>query len=1100
MSIHFQHEFDIEGLKLRLVQKPIIGRAKIVPVEDWAAHTHGQAFVSVSHVLALADANLISQTDDAVILGHDVAASMTEPQALGLGLPPTTKAPLQIETRGLITEADFRILYRWIGPGNRPLRVDRMGCRLIVDGGTYRLSEPLYSMVNAIDEFGRTPPADQPLRMAALARLQALIPEEAQAQLSVDRYFSSFRVLHATAFSLSLRTDGREFDFDPVLFGRRAQASQAKDEPISETEGLLTGHQQEIFARDRFRSSQSARASYLIESGVYVYLDKPLQEAVAIVRNVQRADAATRKRFVQSPQLYLKEGLSESITEDEIDALFIETEQYSARVVDVGIWVPPIIPWIKKEPNDWLPEKFGLRIGDQYISLTVDDLAPLRESIREAIDGGKTFVNFGSDQVQIPATKEAEQSIAELLGIVRPNISPDQTPGFGEPAQRDERRVLIVEENFESLGFERAAKPRQSGEAGVPTAVRSTLKKHQVTGLRWLQTSWRDGYPGALLADDMGLGKTLQALSFLAWIRENELSSRSFGAPRRPLLIVSPTGLLANWEKEQEIHLHRPGLGEICRAYGRHLRLLKVSNDQGFPELDNRRIQEADLILTTYETLRDYHLSFGAIRFNCVVFDEMQKVKSPTSLITRAAKSVNADYTLGLTGTPIENQLVDLWCIMDIVSPGSLGDLKTFCEKYRHEDEAALEQLHARMLTPNSAGAPPPMLRRMKADELDGLPQKMIHIRRRQMPADQAQIYAQTVARAKQPDAGPMLETLHMLRGISLHPIWPPAGEIADERSFIEQSARLSETFDILDEIAARREKVLIFLESLDLQAHLALMIKRKYGLKHRPMQINGDVAGENRQKLVDKFQEERGTFDVMILSPRAGGVGLTLTAANHVIHLSRWWNPAVEDQCTDRVYRIGQVKPVNVYYPMAVHPLYGSGSFDELLNALLTRKRKLSERMLMPQVNLKADQSWFADGLGRASPSSSATSIDEIDRMEPLEFERWVLAQCGRLGWEVSRTPSSRDGGADGVLIHRATSTCLIVQCKHTQSSESLCDDAAINDLLRARTHYSPEARLFAITNARAFSRTAMDRAERHKIELIAREEVSSWPSQLLS
>jgi SNF2 family DNA or RNA helicase len=218
-----------------------------------------------------------------------------------------------------------------------------------------------------------------------------------------------------------------------------------------------------------------------------------------------------------------------------------------------------------------------------------------------------------------------------------------------------------------------------------------------------------------------------------------------------------------------------------------------------------------------------------------------------------------------------------------------------------------------------SSDGPAPMFRRMKSDELEGLPEKKIQIRRRRMPEAQARIYGEIVARAKQPESGPMLETLHMLRGVSLHPIWPPAGEIADQKSFIDQSARVAETFDILDEISARREKVLIFLESLDLQEHLALMIKCRYGLKRRPMQINGDIAGEKRQKLVDDFQTSTGAFDVMILSPRAGGVGLTLTTANHVIHLSRWWNPAVEDQCTDRVYRIGQSQTVHVYYPMAV-------------------------------------------------------------------------------------------------------------------------------------------------------------------------------------
>src|SRR5262249_37662415 len=213
-----------------------------------------------------------------------------------------------------------------------------------------------------------------------------------------------------------------------------------------------------------------------------------------------------------------------------------------------------------------------------------------------------------------------------------------------------------------------------------------------------------------------------------------------------------------------------------------------------------------------------------------------------------------------------------------------------------------------------------------------------------------------------------------------------------------------------------------------------------------RHMHINGDVAGEKRQAVVDAFQTERGTFDVMILSPRAGGVGLTLTSANNIIHLSRWWNPAVEDQCTDREYRVGQNQTVHVYYPMAVHPLYGTSSFDELLNALLTRKRTLSSRMLLPPVNLKHAQNWFAENLGRGGMQIQPIDIEEIDVMEPRAFERWVLSRCVSLGWEASRTPISHDGGADGVLVHRLTNARILIQCKHKQNDAGVCEAGAVD------------------------------------------------------
>jgi HJR/Mrr/RecB family endonuclease len=1104
-SPSFACEKFSDGVTLRLLEKPLVGKARSVPVNDWPARMADQAFSAVSHVLALLDdeQSSVKLQDDGVFLDHRTVASLTEPQAICLGLPPSVRFALQIDTKNLVTDPNFQIIPRWIGIGNRPFRAEHDGAFVRIEGQTYRLPERLFELCESIDAFTNSEPKDHDTRMARLAEIQCLIPKDAQDQLAVDSYFASFRILHASAFSLGLKI-GRDFDFDPILFGRRVvERGRAESAPISEAESLLTDYQQELFAEKRFRSSDEAKQSYVIERGIYVYMDSSLRKALEVVRQAQKADAGTRKRFVQSPQLYLKEALSDLMSDDEVENLFVETEQYSARVIDIGLWVPPVLPWIKQQPNDWLPEKFGLQIGDQYVVLKTEELSSLREQIKEARAKGEPFVEFGTEErVHIPATEEAERSLSNLIGVVKPPVAPPSEKSAEEhkPAST-QRQVLIVEENFDKTGFTRKIDRRAGEKTGLPAAIRSALKAHQQGGLEWLQNSWTYGYPGVLLADDMGLGKTLQALAFLAWLRERNFPTPKPTGIRKPILIVAPTGLLKNWEKEHDLHLHEPGLGEVCRAYGRHLKVLKTSttSNQKIPSLDPRRIQESDWVLTTYETLRDYHLSFAAIPFSCVVFDEMQKVKSPSALLTRAAKTVNASFMIGLTGTPIENQLSDLWCIFDIILPGHLGDLKSFSAIYQPDDEKTLVQLHSMLLNPPREGHAP-MLRRMKAGALDGLPEKKIHVRRRPMPEAQARVYAEVVGRAKQSDSGPMLETLHLLRGVSLHPIWPPASDIKDPQAFIDQSARLIETFSILDEIAMRREKALIFLESLDLQEHLALMIKNRYALKRRPMQVNGEVSGESRQKLVDEFQKESGNFDVMILSPRAGGVGLTLTSANHVIHLSRWWNPAVEDQCTDRIYRIGQDKVVNVYYPMAIHPLYGDSSFDELLHALLTRKRDLSERMLLPPVNIKKDQSWFAENLGRklVREEIAPVDIDEIDVMEPLAFERWALRRCIDLGWEASATPKSYDKGADGILFHRKTKACVIVQCKHKQSASDVCGPEAIDELLRARSIYDGSARMFVLSNAERFARAAQERAEKYGVSLIGRKELPDWPRQL--
>jgi HJR/Mrr/RecB family endonuclease len=365
------------------------------------------------------------------------------------------------------------------------------------------------------------------------------------------------------------------------------------------------------------------------------------------------------------------------------------------------------------------------------------------------------------------------------------------------------------------------------------------------------------------------------------------------------------------------------------------------------------------------------------------------------------------------------------------------------------------------------------------------------------MPRIQSDAYDDAVREAAAAkEDGAMLRALHRWRSISLHPIHP---EMEPDDTFIAMSARLSSTMSILDDIRKRGEKVLIFLESLEFQVTLKQLIQRRFRLPHAPLIVNGGISGQNRQKAVDDFQDKqsRTGFDVMILSPRAGGVGLTLTAANHVIHLSRWWNPAVEDQCTDRVYRIGQTREVHVYYPQAIHKQYGDKSFDVHLHNLLERKRQLSREMLLPPMGVSDTRTLFNDtlesGRGDSSPPFELGSIDE---MEPLQFENWVMGRLRASGYRVSRTPRSHDGGADVVATHSQTGRRIIIQCKHTQRDES-CGEQAINDLLRARIAYAAQADLLvAITNAKGFGSRAAERARSEGIVTIDRTGLYLWPS----
>jgi len=313
------------------------------------------------------------------------------------------------------------------------------------------------------------------------------------------------------------------------------------------------------------------------------------------------------------------------------------------------------------------------------------------------------------------------------------------------------------------------------------------------------------------------------------------------------------------------------------------------------------------------------------------------------------AKSLSGDFSIAVTGTPVENELKDLWSIVDTVAPGFLDSLASFHKTYVKADDpvAASEKLKKRLV---DEVKPSILMRRMKEEHLDGLPEKIIKNYPTEMSQQQASEYSDYVKLAHGTDCSDtsILEILQKLRKISLFTGNVGAEGLTDE--LIEQSARLRIMRNILDQIASEKERALIFVESLQLQGLLVPYLQRRYQLPSPPSRINGGVDGQKRKTLVDKFQKTPDDqFNVMLLSPKAGGVGLTLTQANHVIHLSRWWNPAVEDQCSDRIYRIGQKRTVFVHYPLAVHPAYKDGSFDIKLNELLERKRKLSRNLLLP-------------------------------------------------------------------------------------------------------------------------------------------------------
>ncbi len=453
--------------------------------------------------------------------------------------------------------------------------------------------------------------------------------------------------------------------------------------------------------------------------------------------------------------------------------------------------------------------------------------------------------------------------------------------------------------------------------------LHGTLRPYQETGVRWLHVLSGLGL-GACLADDMGLGKTIQVLALL-------LVHRKQGAHedgRRPSLLVAPASLLANWTAELE--RFAPGL--VARVAHPSAMPAELAS----PEPDE--LAAADLVITSYGSLLRIPW-LRSTRWNLVILDEAQAIKNPAAKQTRAAKALAARARIALTGTPIENRLGDLWSLFDFLLPGLLGSQKEFAR-------------YVKRLATGPAGSHGPLrelvrpyiLRRLKTDKtiIADLPEKTELKAYCALGRRQAALYQESVkelaARIANTEGiqrrGLVLAFLVRLKQICNHPSqWLGDGAWGEKES--GKFARLGELAEV---IAAKQEKVLVFTQFREVTGPLASFLGRVFG---RPgLVLHGETAVKKRQELVVRFQEDE-TVPFFVLSLKAGGSGLNLTAAAHVVHFDRWWNPAVENQATDRAFRIGQTKNV------LVHKFVCRGTVEERIDALIESKKELAQGLL---------------------------------------------------------------------------------------------------------------------------------------------------------
>lgn len=960
-----------------IILKATTDDGKLIPTSEWMAHASGIMQMAVARLRTLLDSGEAVEDTGGLKLSQYQVVDTPDHEAKALGLPDRSAFSLQVQHEGIITEPHFKISWRLKHPGGQAVVIsERVGAFIRVGAYWWRLPPTHFHLIAACERINATLTSnDLDERMRAYAMLTDYLPQSPGEGVVASPLLQQFQVFDAGAFSLRMRIEHGRLAFDPVLYARRPGPVGAMlTDPEIEPDPLLTNAASEAFVSHLAENT----SRYALGGNRFLVLSPHLTRAMTTVKRLRDSqDPEAQRRLFLQPSAVLREEFARDLGEEGLDdilgSLFLETKAYLAdRVIGIGIWQKPVLPWIQRRGNDWFPPEeddvppsTGLRIetpnGPVDLPLRRADAEQLREKVQQAIEAKQDFVEHEGQR--LPAN---DDTLKALSSVIRPPKNPPRDP--------EAKFALLIEGNYEAVGCGQALTTRAMLPAAtLPSGLRSGLKEHQLQGLRWLQEAWLQGMPGVLLADDMGLGKTLQALAFLAWLKENAPASAETNAGG--VLIVAPTSLLYNWKAEHEKHLEQPGLGDVLQAHGSHLRQVRKATGSGL-EID--ALRRADWVLTTYETLKGSQTDFGSVRFRCVVLDEAQKVKSPDTQVTSATKALNAEFKIAMTGTPVENRRADLWCMSDAVYPGLLGSLKDFSADYeRDESREAAAKLKTIITTgtANSATPQPFMLRRMKQEILDGLPPKTSQSELCEMPPAQAACYSEVIATARDhKDPGAKLQAIHALRMASLHP-WllsenADRGGSFDLDAFVSNSARLISLTKILNDIRERGkngEKALVFVNSRTMQTWLRSYFKDAFGLTDVAL-INGTTPSAQRQAAVDRFQTSPAGFGLMLLAPKAAGVGLTITAANHVIHLERWWNPAVEDQCTDRAYRIGQDKPVTIWLPQAVHPEASiqDHSFDLRLHSLLEHKRMMSRDLLSPVENGAEDTArLFAETVG---------------------------------------------------------------------------------------------------------------------------------------
>lgn len=1000
---------------------------------------------------------------------------------------------IKIDAKGTLGFPDYKFVHHFYS-GKRLIPARILGPIVWRGDAVYRLRTGQASTLRAISEYNLNSDKSADLINLALDALYILQTAAKAGQVKLSDVLKSEEILRPQKIEIGIDDNGRQLSAYPIIEGVDSKSLKRHFHNMARVANVYN------------LEKDGGRQRILIDPGMKKIFESIKTRGAAL-------SGSNRKRFLRDPRAILPE--SEDINPDAID-----TSAFGPRVIGIGYpkFVKPISNIAKENWFDRAENQTEL--SDQ--------------EAKEEPSFGITcaFANGEEREVRFKSRNEANEFVDKLEDAL---VRGDDSIEYGEysiPISDDLLRAcksafrtqekgkglhLLIHRNEETGDYaEEIGTKRSEFSYQTPASLKKSvnLKTHQTIGVAWLQNLIHGSITrGGLLGDEMGVGKTLQVLTFLAWYLElcekNNKHERS-----RPVLIVAPITLLENWASEINQYFDSRVFTPIVILHDKTLKSYKSPNKEGqelalgAETLDLARVASNRIVITNYATVKNYQYSFAKIPWSIVVTDESQEIKEPNTAVTHALKALNPLFRIACTGTPVETSLSNLWCLMDFVHPGNpLGTLKEFNSLYSaksHEDESLGQELRSRLRYNKSDGF---VLRRTKKEVLKDLPEKhFVRVECEMSPALRAQ-YAQLVSAAQNVKSQQSpLSALNELLLLSQHPFLLDENPYRENHNeYLAASPKLKAFVETLKQIRAKGEKVLVFAIRKSMQDILKATIDREFGLNVKIM--NGSTKHKHqyventRKGMVKDFSEAPG-FQVIILSPEVAGVGLTITAANHVIHYGRWWNPAVENQATDRAYRIGQTKPVYVYQFIYRDPLGELETFDQKLDRLLLSRSDLADNFLVPigdESKLQTDifsEIFRAKGDKKTETSTpeSPITIGDLYRLSPFEFEALTAVLLHQKFDKILLTPRGRDGGADVVGISK--SEIRLYQCKHRLDSGSVSDnDAALSELVDAQDYYRetmiPQkfshlpVRLTLFTSARV-SKEVQRKARDQEIEVV--------------